>query len=73
MAEGTAAGLGIAALPVVIAESYVAGRTLVPIMSDYGLPEIGVYIVRPPASHVSPKVGVLTEFFVQRFAAKPGP
>lgn len=69
--EGTAAGLGIAALPVVIAESYVAAGTLVPIMSDYGLPEIGVYIVRPPGSHVSRKVRVLIDFFVQRFAAKP--
>jgi DNA-binding transcriptional LysR family regulator len=73
IAEGTAAGLGIAALPVVIAESYVAAGTLVPIMSDYGLPEIGVYIVRPPGSHVSRKVRVLIDFFVQRFAAKPGP
>ena len=73
IAEGAAAGLGIAALPVVIAESYVAAGTLVPIMSDYGLPEIGVYIVRPPGSHVSRKVRVLIDFFVQRFAAKPGP
>ena len=73
IAEGTTAGLGIAALPVVIAESYVAAGTLVPIMSDYGLPEIGVYIVRPPGSHVSRKVRVLIDFFVQRFAAKPGP
>ncbi|NSL19865.1 LysR family transcriptional regulator [Agrobacterium tumefaciens] len=73
IAEGTAAGLGIAALPVVIAESYVAAGTLVPIMSDYGLPEIGVYIVRPPGSHVSRKVRVLIDFLVQRFAAKPGP
>ncbi|MDP9563310.1 MULTISPECIES: LysR family transcriptional regulator [Rhizobium/Agrobacterium group] len=70
IAEGAAAGLGIAALPVVIAESYVAAGTLVPIMLDYGLPEIGVYIVRPPGSHVSRKVRVLIDFFVQRFAAE---
>ncbi|MDP9857525.1 LysR family transcriptional regulator [Agrobacterium sp. CR_3] len=68
IAEGTAAGLGVAALPVVIAQSYLDARTLVPILSEYSLPEIGVYIVRPPGSHVSRKVRVLIEFFVERFS-----
>ncbi|KQS71385.1 LysR family transcriptional regulator [Rhizobium sp. Leaf371] len=69
IAEGTAAGLGVAALPVVIAQSYVTAGTLVPIMAEYSLPEIGVYIVRPPGSHVSRKVRVLIDFFVERFSA----
>lgn len=68
IAEGTAAGLGVAALPVVIAQSYLDARTLVPVLSEYSLPEIGVYIVRPPGSHVSRKVRVLIEFFVERFS-----
>jgi len=72
IAEGTAAGLGVAALPVVIAQSYVMAGTLVQIMSDYTLPEIGVYIVRPPGSHVSRKVRVLIDFFVERFLANSG-
>jgi DNA-binding transcriptional LysR family regulator len=69
IAEGTAAGLGVAALPVVIAQSYVTAGALVPIMVEYSLPEIGVYIVRPPGSHVSRKVRVLIDFFVARFSA----
>ncbi|MBW9070080.1 LysR family transcriptional regulator [Agrobacterium pusense] len=68
IAEGTAAGLGVAALPVVIAQSYLDARTLVPVLSEYSLPEIVVYIVRPPGSHVSRKVRVLIEFFVERFS-----
>ncbi|MBB1251689.1 LysR family transcriptional regulator [Rhizobium sp. G21] len=72
IAEGTAAGLGVAALPVVIAQSYVEAGTLVAIMTDYSLPEIGVYIVRPPGSHVSRKVRVLIDFFVERFSANGG-
>ncbi len=72
IAEGTAAGLGIAALPVVIAQPYLEAGTLVPIMTEYSLPEIGVYIVRPPGSHVSRKVRVLIDFFVDRFSASAG-
>jgi len=68
IAEGTAAGLGVAALPVVIAQNYLKAGTLVPIMEQYSLPEVGIYIVRPPGSHVSRKVRVLIDFFVQRFA-----
>ncbi|WP_368518564.1 LysR family transcriptional regulator [Rhizobium sp.] len=69
IAEGTAAGLGVAALPVVIAQNYLEAGTLVSIMTDYSLPEIGVYIVRPPGSHVSRKVRVLIDFFAERFSA----
>ena len=68
IAEGTAAGLGVAALPVVIAQSYLEAGTLTPIMEQYSLPEVGIYIVRPPGSHVSRKVRVLIDFFVERFA-----
>ncbi|MBY3591378.1 LysR family transcriptional regulator [Rhizobium bangladeshense] len=68
IAEGTAAGLGVAALPVVIAQSYLEAGTLAPIMEQYSLPEVGIYIVRPPGSHVSRKVRVLIDFFVERFA-----
>ncbi|MCW8279638.1 LysR family transcriptional regulator (plasmid) [Agrobacterium sp. 33MFTa1.1] len=72
IAEGTAAGLGIAALPVVIAQSYLEAGTLTPIMEQYSLPEVGIYIVRPPGSHVSRKVRVLIDFFVERFATVSG-
>lgn len=72
IAEGTAVGLGIAALPVVIAQSYLEAGTLTPIMEQYSLPEVGIYIVRPPGSHVSRKVRVLIDFFVERFATVTG-
>ncbi|QSY97833.1 LysR family transcriptional regulator (plasmid) [Rhizobium bangladeshense] len=72
IAEGTAAGLGVAALPVVIAQNYLEAGTLVPIMEQYSFPEVGIYIVRPPGSHVSRKVRVLIDFFVERFATVSG-
>ncbi|MCV3768260.1 LysR family transcriptional regulator [Rhizobium sp. TRM95796] len=72
IAEGTAAGLGIAALPAVVAQSYLEAGTLTPIMEQYSLPEVGIYIVRPPGSHVSRKVRVLIDFFVERFSTISG-
>jgi DNA-binding transcriptional LysR family regulator len=69
IAEGAAAGPRIAALPVVIADSYVVTGTLVPIVSRYGLPEIGVFIGRSPGPQVSRKVRVLIDFLVARFRA----
>ncbi|GJD51284.1 HTH-type transcriptional regulator DmlR [Methylobacterium crusticola] len=67
IAEATAAGAGITALPDVIAEPYVASGSLVPIMLRYALPSIGMFVVRPPGQHPSRKVQVLTELLVERF------
>lgn len=66
IAEATAAGAGIAALPDVIAEPYVTAGTLAPIMLRYTLPSIGMFVVRPPGQHPSRKVQVLTELLIER-------
>ncbi|PXW61467.1 LysR family transcriptional regulator [Methylobacterium sp. B4] len=66
IAEATAAGAGITALPDVIAEPYVAAGSLVPIMLGYALPSIGMFVVRPPGQHPSRKVQALTELLIER-------
>ncbi|MGX1007509.1 DNA-binding transcriptional LysR family regulator [Bradyrhizobium japonicum] len=67
IAEATAAHIGIAALPDVTAESYVASRRLMPIMPKYSLPSVGIFVVRPPGQHLARKVRVLIESLIEKF------
>jgi len=73
IAEATAGRIGIAALPDVIAESYVASGRLVPIMTGYTLPSVGIFIVRPPGQHLARKVRVLIELLVEKFDSGRSP
>ncbi|MDR6955953.1 DNA-binding transcriptional LysR family regulator [Ancylobacter sp. 3268] len=67
LAEAAAAGVGIVALGEVIAEAYVAKGELIPIMTRYELPPVGIYIVRPPGQHVPRKVRILIDTMVGSF------
>lgn len=69
IAEATAAGIGIAALPDVIAARHVEGGQLTPIMEEWSLPSVGIYVVRPPGPHLPRKVRVLTDLLLERFGA----
>lgn len=69
IAEATAAGIGIAALPDVIAARYVESGQLTPIMEKWSLPAVGIYVVRPPGQHLPRKVRVLTDLLLERFGA----
>lgn len=67
IAEATAAGVGIAALPDDIAESWVSAGALQPIMVGYKLPPVGIFVVRPPGQHPARKVRVLIDLLVDKF------
>jgi DNA-binding transcriptional LysR family regulator len=71
IAEGVAAGIGIAALPDAIAEPYVAAGRLVAIMENYALPSVGIFVVRPPGHHLARKVRVLTDLLIEHFGRAP--
>jgi DNA-binding transcriptional LysR family regulator len=68
IAEAIAAGVGIGALPNVIAASYVEAGKMMPIMTRYQLPEVGIFVVRPPGQHLARKVRAIIELLVERFA-----
>ncbi|MHC1547884.1 LysR family transcriptional regulator [Phyllobacterium sp. K27] len=68
LAEAAAAGLGIVAMAELIADRYLEAGTLVPIMPGYTLPDIGIYLVRPPSQYTPRKVKVLTDLLVEKFA-----
>jgi DNA-binding transcriptional LysR family regulator len=67
LAAAAVAGLGVAALPNFLTESYLASGALVPVMSNYPLPEGGIFVVRPPGPHPARKVRVLTELLIEHF------
>ena len=54
--DAAAAGLGIAALPGLVAEPLVAGGQLVRVLADWDLPQIPVHAVYASARFLSPKV-----------------
>src|SRR5882724_1100103 len=67
LAAAAGAGLGIAALPDFLTESYLASGALVPVMTRYPLPEGGIYVLRAPGEHPARKIRVFTELMVQHF------
>lgn len=67
LAAAAAAGLGIAALPDFLYESYLASGALVPVMTRYGVPEGGIYVIRPPGSHPARKIRELIDIMIEHF------
>src|SRR6476646_6830552 len=67
LAAAAVAGLGIAALPDFLVEKELASGTLVALMNNYPLTEVGIYIVRPPGHHPARKIRVLTELLIEHF------
>lgn len=67
IAEATAEGLGLAALPEVIAAEYVEAGRLTAIMTDWNLPAVGIFVVRPASQHTPRKIRVLIDMLAETF------
>lgn len=66
------AGLGIAILPTFLVGTQLGKGSLVSLLTDYTVPEFGMYVVRPPpASHMTRKVRVLTDLLMEKFGGEP--
>jgi DNA-binding transcriptional LysR family regulator len=61
------AGLGVAGLPDFLIEAHVASGALIPVLTHYPSPELGLYVVRPPGDFPPRKVKVLTDILLERF------
>ncbi|RAH99932.1 LysR family transcriptional regulator [Acuticoccus sediminis] len=63
------AGVGIARLPLFLCAPAIESGALEVLLPQYGSPEIGLYVVRPPSAGPAPaKVRALTELLLERFA-----
>jgi len=71
LTEAAAAGLGIVAMGEMIAGPYAEAGKLVPVMTRFSLPDVGIYIVRPPSQHTPRKVRSLVDLLVEKFSRGP--
>jgi DNA-binding transcriptional LysR family regulator len=58
------AGIGLAGIPSELIVEELKSGALVPVMTQYPPPTLGIYVIRPPGAHPSRKVRVLTEMMV---------
>jgi len=65
------AGLGIAVVPTFLAAEDIDRGTLVPLLTNYEMPEAGIYVVRPPGSYLPAKVRLLIDTLAARFGGEP--
>jgi DNA-binding transcriptional LysR family regulator len=65
------AGLGIAVLPEGLINEHLAAGALVPVMTRFQPPELGIYVVRPPGQQPARKIRVLTEMLIECFGSVP--
>jgi DNA-binding transcriptional LysR family regulator len=65
------AGIGLAGVPEDLIREHLASGALVPVMTRYPPPELGIYVLRPPGQHPARKIRVLTEMLIECFENAP--
>jgi DNA-binding transcriptional LysR family regulator len=63
------AGLAITELPEFVATQYFRDKQLEPVLTDWRLPEGGLYFVTPTARARPAKVSALADFFISKLTA----
>ncbi|HGF7495815.1 TPA: LysR family transcriptional regulator [Vibrio cholerae] len=61
------AGVGVAGLPDFLVNQYIEKGNLVPLLTNYKIPELGMFVVRPAGSHPNHKVNALIEILIKHF------
>lgn len=64
-------GIGITNPPTFIAAAAIEAGTVRPILTDYGLPELGIYAVFPGNRYVPGRVRVLVDYLAERIRPEP--
>ena len=64
---GALAGVGIAVLPDFMIEKYMASGELVPVLNDFPIPELGMFVLRPPGTAATRKVRALIDILIEKF------
>ncbi|GAC1549164.1 MAG: LysR family transcriptional regulator [Beijerinckiaceae bacterium] len=69
--DAAAAGLGITALPSFILSPALEGGALEPLLTDFALPERGLYVLRHGGPEPPLRLRLLIDFLSERFGAEP--
>jgi DNA-binding transcriptional LysR family regulator len=69
--EWAIAGSGIAQLPTFLLADAIERQQLLPVLTAFPTPEVGLYVLRPPGHVVPGKVRALVDLLVARFGGEP--
>lgn len=64
-------GLGIVLLPAFIAYKEIESGALIPLLTEYRLPQLAAYALYPQTRHLSQRVRAFVDFLVKRFEGLP--
>jgi len=67
LAKMASQNLGLTSGPLFFLQNYIDRGELVPVLSDYVIPSVGMYAVYPPGRLVSRRVKVLSDFLFEYF------
>ncbi|MEO5332726.1 MAG: LysR family transcriptional regulator [Magnetococcus sp. YQC-5] len=65
------AGVGVAVFPDFLIEEDLRVNTLIPLLPEFEMPQLGIYAVYPPTRYLSAKVRKFVDFLVDRFGSRP--
>jgi len=63
-------GVGVAALPDFLIEKHIEAGALVPLLTDYAVPELGMFVLRPPGAFPARKVRALIDILLEYFGER---
>jgi len=64
------AGVGVAVFPDFLIDADLRANTLIPLLPEFDMPQLGIYAVYPPTRYLSAKVRKFVDFLVDRFGNK---
>ncbi len=64
-------GLGITAQPTFISAAAIEAGWVRPILTDYPMPELGIYALLPGNRYVPHRVRVLVDYLAERIGSRP--
>lgn len=67
--EAACAGLGIARVPMFIAEKALSEQRVMPVLAAFEAPPLALYAVYPPARYLAQKSRVLIDFLATTYAS----
>ncbi len=64
-------GVGIARIPTFVVGKDIREGRLIPILRDYEILDVTIYLVYPQRRHLSPKVRAFVDFMAERVTVTP--
>jgi len=59
-------------VPDFLIEKHIEAGALVPLLTDYSLPDLGIFLVRPPGAFPARKVTALSDILIEYFGESVG-